>query len=216
VQFLASRGFAVFQPNFRGSAGYGRRYTRLGYKQWGLAMQDDVTDAARWLVDRGTADPDRIGIYGASYGGYAALMALVRAPELFAAGASLAGVTDLITLLDDDEWYGLNDWNTPMVGGRFSDRAQLRETSPAQNAERIRAPVLIAHGTEDPVVHVKHAELMADALRDRNKEVEEYLYEGEVHGFHDERNRIDFHDKLADFFTRHLSASRGSTPRSTP
>ncbi len=205
VQFLASRGFAVFQPNFRGSTGYGTRHTELGYQQWGLAMQDDVTDGTRWLIEQGIADPGRIGIYGASYGGYTALMGLVKTPDLFRAGASLAGVTDLIGLLNDDEWYGLDDWNSPTLGSKWSDRKKLRETSPAENAGRIRAPVLIAHGTEDPIVHVKQAEAMKDALEDAGAEVETYLYRDEVHGFIDERNHIDFHQRLAAFFERALA-----------
>lgn len=206
VQFLASRGFAVFQPNFRGSTGYGSRHTELGYQEWGGAMQDDVTDGTRWLIEQGIADPARIGIYGASYGGYTALMALVKTPELFRAGASLAGVTDLITLLNDDEWYGLDDWNTPTLGSKWSDRKKLKQTSPAQSADRIRAPVLIAHGTQDPIVHVKQAEAMKDALEDAGAEVETYLYRDEVHGFIDERNQIDFHQRLAAFFERALAA----------
>jgi dipeptidyl aminopeptidase/acylaminoacyl peptidase len=205
VQLFASQGFAVLQPNFRGSTGYGSRHAQLGYKQWGLAMQDDLEDAARWLIERGIADPARIGIYGASYGGYAALMGLVRTPDLFAAGASLAGVTDLITMLNDDTWYRFDDWNTPTVGGRWSDRGQLQETSPANHADRIRAPVLIAHGTQDPIVHVKHAEIMADALEDENKQVVTLLYPDEVHGFLHERNDIDFHDRLVAFFALHLA-----------
>jgi dipeptidyl aminopeptidase/acylaminoacyl peptidase len=205
VQLLASRGFAVLQPNFRGSTGYGAKHAELGLKQWGLAMQDDVEDAARWLIEQGIADPARIGIYGASYGGYAALMALVKTPELFAAAASLAGVTDLPTLLADDKWYRFGDWNKPVVGDRGSDRRQLEETSPVQQAERIRAPVLIAHGTEDPRVHVKHAEMMVDALADRSVEVETLLYQGEVHGFIHEANAIDFHDRLVAFFERNLA-----------
>src|SRR4029450_10849158 len=91
AQFLASRGFAVLQVNFRGSTGYGTRHRRLGFKQWGLAMQDDITDATRWAIEQGIADPARIGIYGASYGGYAALMGLVKTPELFRAGGSFGG-----------------------------------------------------------------------------------------------------------------------------
>jgi dipeptidyl aminopeptidase/acylaminoacyl peptidase len=207
VQLFASQGFAVFQPNFRGSTGYGARHTKLGYKQWGLAMQDDLEDAARWLIDRGIADPARIGIYGASYGGYAALMALAKTPELFAAGASLAGVTDLITMLSDDRWYRFDDWNTPTVGGRWSDRGQLQETSPVNHADRFRAPVLIAHGTADDVVHVKHAEMMAEALESGNKQVVTLLYPDEVHGFLHERNSIDFHDQLVAFFALHLAAT---------
>ena len=205
VQLFATSGFAVLQPNYRGSEGYGARHRQLGYRQWGLAMQDDLEDAARWLIEQGIADPARIGIYGASYGGYAALMALVKTPELFAAGASLAGVTDLPTMLDDDEWYLFDDWNTPTVGGSWSDRGQLQRGSPARHAERIRAPVLIAHGTADPIVHVKHAEMMAEALEDAGKPVETLIYPDEVHGFLHARDEIDFHDRLLAFFTRHLA-----------
>jgi dipeptidyl aminopeptidase/acylaminoacyl peptidase len=204
VQFLASRGFAVFQPNFRGSTGYGRRHAELGHKQWGLAMQDDVEDAARWLIEGGIADPDRIGIYGVGYGGYAALMALVKTPESFAAGASLAGVTDLIAMLNDEAWYRSDRRSEQTVGGWWSDWTRLRETSPAKHADRIRAPVLIAHGSADDVVHVRHAGKMAEALDAQGREVETLLYPGEVQGFVHEGNRIDFHERLAEFFARHL------------
>jgi dipeptidyl aminopeptidase/acylaminoacyl peptidase len=205
LQLFATSGFAVLQANFRGSDGYGARHRELGYRQWGLAMQDDLEDAARWLIGQGIADPSRIGIYGASYGGYAALMALVKTPDLFAAGASLAGVTDLPTLLDDEEWYRFNDLNTPTVGGRWSDRGQLAQCSPARHADRIRAPVLIAHGTADPIVHVKHAEMMAEALADRDEPIEVLLYPDEVHGFLHASDEIDFHDRLIAFFTRNLA-----------
>lgn len=202
VQFLASRGFAVFQLNFRGSTGYGKRHARLGYREWGLAMQDDVTDGVRWLIDEGISDPERIGIYGASYGGYTALMGLVKTPELFRAGASFVGVTHLPMLLEDDAWYGWQDLNVPSLG---SDRKKLEEASPIHNVERIRAPVLIAHGSEDWRVHMRHATMMASTLQKAGKEVELYIYEGDVHGFIYERSRIDFHVKLAAFFERHLA-----------
>jgi dipeptidyl aminopeptidase/acylaminoacyl peptidase len=204
VQFLASRGFAVFQPNFRGSSGYGRRHAELGHEQWGLAMQDDVEDAARWLIEGGIADPDRIGIYGVGYGGYAALMALVKTPDAFAAGASLAGVTDLHAMLNDEAWLRSDRRSERTVGGWWSDWTRLRETSPAKHADRIRAPVLIAHGGADDVVHVRHAGKMAAALEKHGREVETLLYPGEVQGFVHERNRIDFHERLAEFFERHL------------
>jgi dipeptidyl aminopeptidase/acylaminoacyl peptidase len=204
VQFLTSRGFAVLQLNFRGSTGFGTRYQRLGYKQWGLAMQDDLTDGVRWAVAEGIADPARIGIYGTGYGGYAALMGLVKTPELFRAGASFAGVSDIIAWLDNVDGYAFSDFNAPVHGDTSKDREQLAATSPARQADRIRAPVLIAHGTEDPIVHVDQAHRMIDALEEAGGKLEFHLYEGEVHGFIDERNAIDFYTKLAAFFERHL------------
>ncbi len=205
VQFLASRGFAVLQPNFRGSDGYGDEFFELGRGNWGLQMQDDITDGAHWLIDQGIADPTRIGIYGASYGGFAALHALMKEPELFKAGASFAGVTDILTLLSDDSRYwGLVEDMEQLVGDRWGDHGRLAEISPARNAERIRAPVLIAHGTEDWRVHVKQAHAMANALEALDRPVETYLYQGEVHGFLDERNEIDFYTRLGAFFERYL------------
>jgi dipeptidyl aminopeptidase/acylaminoacyl peptidase len=216
VQFLASRGFAVLQLNFRGSTGYGTRHQRLGYRQWGLAMQDDISDAVRWLVAQGLADPQRIGIFGTSYGGYAALMGMVKTPELFRAGASLAGVTDLIECIDHAEHYAWSDFNTPVIGDEWKDRDALAATSPARHAGAVRAPVLIAHGTEDPIVHVNQAHHMIDALEAAGREVEFHLYEGEVHGFLDERNAIDFYTRLAAFFERHLLATRAPAPSAAP
>ncbi len=213
VQFLASRGFAVLQPNFRGSTGYGNDFQVRGYQQWGLSMQDDVADGARWLIEEGIASPERIGIYGVSYGAYTAVMALVKTPGLFRAGAGFGGVYDLFSLLDDDEWYGLEDYNLPLIGDSWADRERLAATSPVHQAERIQAPVLLAHGTEDWRVHVRQAQNMADALRGAGKSVELHLYDKEIHGFHDERNRIDFYGKLAEFFERHLL---GHAPGSQP
>lgn len=215
VQFLASRGFAVLQLNFRGSTGYGTRHRAAGYLQWGLAMQDDITDAAQWAIAQGIADPQRLGIYGASYGGYAALMALVKTPDLFQAGASLAGVSDIIEWLDNVAAYAFSDFNTPAYGDTSKDREQLAAVSPARQADRIRAPVLIAHGTEDPIVHVNQASHMIDALQSAGREVEFVLYADEVHGFIDERNAIDFYTKLASFFERHLLGPRAQTASGT-
>ena len=206
VQFLASLGFAVLQPNFRGSDGYGRSFGELGRGAWGQAMQDDLTDGARWLVEQGIADPERIGVFGASYGGFAALLALVREPELFRAGASYAGVTDLLTTLADDDWYlNMQEDMQELVGDRWGDRQRLREISPVERATEIRAPVLIGHGTEDPRVHVKQADAMIDALEEAGVEVVPLIYSGEVHGFIDERNAIDFFAHLGSFFEQHLA-----------
>jgi dipeptidyl aminopeptidase/acylaminoacyl peptidase len=205
VQFLTRRGFAVLQPNFRGSQGYGYDFEERGIGRWGLEMQDDISDGVDWLVAEGIADPRRVGIYGSSYGGFAALYALVKEPDRFKAGASFAGVTDVLTMLGDDKSYwGLLDDMQRLVGHRWKDRRHLKSISPALNADKSRAPVLIAHGTEDWRVHVKQAHAMIDALEDAGVEVESHLYDGEIHGFLDERNRIDFYAKLAAFFERHL------------
>ncbi len=218
VQFLASRGFAVLQPNFRGSTGYGVRYLSRGRGRWGLEMQDDVTDAAIWAVRAGIADRNRVGIYGASYGGYAALRALQKEPELFRAGASFAGVTDIPMMLDDDAlYYSVIDDMEALVGDRRSDRTRLEASSPANGAAQIRGAVLLAHGTEDPTVHMNHATRMAEALERAGHSAETYLYEGEVHGFLDERNEVDFYTRLAAFFARHLRPTADSVdPHSSP
>jgi len=206
VQFLASRGFAVFQPNYRGSSGYGREHERMGYRQWGLAMQDDLADGVRWLVAEGIADPRRVGIYGTGYGGYAALIGLVKTPELFRAAASFGGVTDLVDLLENGVHYRSADLNQPVEGALIGDRASLEARSPARQAAQIRAPVLIGHGTADPIVHVDQARAMVSALEAAGGAVESHFYRDELHGLVEERNRIDFHERLAAFFERNLAA----------
>jgi len=212
VQFFASRGFAVFQPNFRGSDGYGQAFREAGYRQWGLAMQDDVTDGVRWLIEQGIADPQRIGIYGASYGGYAALMGLVKTPELFRAGASYAGIASIPLMLADDEWYMFDEYNKPTVGGGWDDRERLAETSPLESVGRISAPVLLGHGENDPSVHVKQSQKMAEALREAGKTVEYLEFEHEAHGFLLEANRIRWYERLAAFFAEHLAPPEAPAP----
>ena len=214
VQFLASRGFAVLQINFRGSDGYGEEFEQRGWGQWGLAMQDDITDGTRWLIDEGIADPDRIGIFGVSFGGYAALQGLVSEPDLYAAGASYAGVTDLRMTLSEEKIRRFHDdWAERLIGERRGDREQLIATSPAQNADKIRVPVLIGHGTRDDVVRVAEAEAMIKALGRAGVPVESAIYEDELHDFLDDRKRADFYEKLASFFTKHLMrAERGRKP----
>ncbi len=204
VQYLASLGFAVFQPNFRGSNGYGKEFERMSYGEWGQAMQNDITDGTRWLIAQGIADPNRIGIYGSSYGGYAALWGLIKTPDLFRAGASYAAVTDLSRLLGRQQYYRGAAVLEHLVGKRWGDRAKLRASSPARNADKIRVPVLLGHGTEDPTVDVEQLEVMANALRKAGNPAQTHVYAGEYHGFLDERNQIDFYEKLGAFFKRHL------------
>jgi dipeptidyl aminopeptidase/acylaminoacyl peptidase len=204
VQFLASRGFAVFQMNFRGSSGYGEGFRRSGSHQWGQAMQDDITDGVEWLIAQGIADPNRVGIYGASYGGYAALMALIRTPELYRAGASYAGVTSLPLFVADNRRM-FSDYDRSRNGGGWGDTKQLQANSPIDHVESIRVPVLLAHGEGDQRVPIKHSERMAKALREAGKDVDYLEFPYERHGFlHNDNQRL-FYERLAAFFEKHLT-----------
>ena len=178
-----------------------------GYRQWGLAMQEDVADAARWLIDQGIADPDRIAIYGASYGGYAALMGSIQSPGLFRCAVSLAGVTQIPKMLKEKRRvFGrtTNDLNLEMVGDWIGDAELLRSVSPAENAERVGAPVLIAQGDMDLVVDPDQAHLMADALTGAGKPFELLMLENEPHGLFFEATRLVFYRALEAFLAKHM------------
>ncbi|MFQ5527591.1 MAG: prolyl oligopeptidase family serine peptidase [Thermoanaerobaculia bacterium] len=199
VQFFAALGFAVFQPNFRGSSGYGDEHRRSGYRQWGLSMQDDITDGVKWLVKTGVADPARVCIYGASYGGYAALMGLVKTPELFRCAAAYAAPTDLVMLLNHQRGYVFADSNRPLLGSTSKDKARLVATSPLKNIDKIRVPVFLAHGEDDDRVHVAHSQKLAKALQKAGKPVELIVIEDEAHSFRDESKRIELFQRLGAF-----------------
>lgn len=211
AQFLASRGYLVVQPEFRGSTGYGHTLFKAGWKQWGLTMQDDVTDATRWAIQQGLADPKRVAIAGASYGGYATMMGLAKEPELYKAGINWVGVTDISMMYDvgwsdfmGGKWmrYGM----PKMIGDPEGDATQLRATSPLRQAARIKQPVLMAYGSEDLRVPLPHGVKMRDALQAAgNKDVEWRVYEGEGHGWMLEENKIDFWTRVEKFLARHLA-----------
>jgi dipeptidyl aminopeptidase/acylaminoacyl peptidase len=205
VQFLVMRGFTVVRLNYRGSIGYGRDHERGGDLEWGHAVQNDIADATNFLIGEGIATPGRIGIFGIGHGGYLALQALVSHPEVYQAGASWGGETDLVVKRRDD-WDTLWDDSASdvLVGSALTDRNRLIETSPARQAERITVPVLLGHGTDDPAVDPKHLSFMAHSLRSAGAEFEAYRYENELDDFIDPRSRVDFYLRLADFFDRHL------------
>lgn len=211
-QFLASRGYVVVEPEFRGSTGYGSKLFRAGWKQWGLAMQDDVTDATRWAIAQGLADPQRIAIAGASYGGYATMMGLVKEPGLYKAGVNWVGVTD-IELMYSIGWSDFLDADNPwvrygmprMIGDPGKDAAQLAATSPLKLAARIKQPVLLAYGEDDLRVPLPHGTKMRDALiASGNRNVEWVEYAGEGHGWNLEKNNYDFWSRVERFLARHL------------
>ncbi|MGH8243784.1 MAG: prolyl oligopeptidase family serine peptidase [Steroidobacteraceae bacterium] len=211
VQLLANRGFAVLQMNFRGSTGLGAAHLRAGYREWGQKIQDDITDGVKWLIAEGIADPDRVGIAGASYGGYAALVGVVKTPELYRAAAAYAPVTDIELLISDDKWYDWGyEWHETMIGGDRGDKSRLRESSPLRRVTEIKAPVLIGHGTDDQRVHVRQSQRMAEALRSANREYQYLEFPDEIHGFLLESNRVQWYRAVVDFFDRNLAPRPGA------
>jgi dipeptidyl aminopeptidase/acylaminoacyl peptidase len=199
----------VVEPEFRGSQGYGFKHFKAGWKQWGLGMQDDVTDATKWAIAQGMADPKRIAIAGASYGGYATMMGLVKEPELYRAGINWVGVTDLDLLYDigwsdmgkEYEKYGL----PALVGDQKKDRAQFDATSPIKRAKEITKPVLMAYGDKDYRVPLPHGKDMRDALSKAGKvEVEWVVYEDEGHQWMLVKNKVDFWTRVEKFLAKHL------------
>ena len=206
VQFLCNRGYAVMRMNFRGSTGYGRRFLEASYKQWGLRMQDDITDAVEWLKAQGIADPKRIAIYGASYGGYATLAGVAFTPKLYACGVDYVGVSNLFTFMQTipPYWRPMLEMMYEQVGNPETDREQLAATSPALHADRIEVPLFIAQGANDPRVNKAESDQMVAALRERGVEVEYMVKEDEGHGFSQEENRFDFYRAMEAFLAKHL------------
>jgi dipeptidyl aminopeptidase/acylaminoacyl peptidase len=206
AQFLANRGYAVLQVNFRGSTGYGRKFWEKGFKEWGKKMQDDVSDAAAWLVKEGIADPKRIGIYGGSYGGYAALAGMAFTPDLYAAGVSFVGPSNLFTLLASfpPYWEPMRKMQYEMIGNPETEPELLKDASPLFSADKIRAPLLIAQGANDPRVKKAESDQIVEALQARGIDVPYIVKDNEGHGFSNEENRMYFYRAVERFFARHL------------
>ncbi len=206
AQFLANRGYAVLQVNYRGSTGYGRDFWEKGFKQWGKKMQDDVTDAAKWLVGEGIADPKRIAIYGGSYGGYAALAGMAFTPDVYAAGISFVGPSNLFTLLATvpPYWEPMRKMQYEMVGDPDKEKDLLTAASPLFSADKIRAPLLIAQGANDPRVKKAESDQIVAALKERGIDVPYIVKDNEGHGFANEENRMYFYRAVEKFLAKHL------------
>ena len=195
--------------NFRGSTGYGKSFLEAGYRQWGRKMQDDITDGVKWAIDQGIADPKRIAIYGASYGGYAALVGLEFTPELYRCGISYAGVTDVPDLIKSFEQRAslravIRLLTTEAIGDRRADKAQLKDVSPQNHVDRIQAPVLLAYGELDPRVPISQGRSLARELKKHGKKFELIVKPDEGHGFFKEENKIEFYRKVDDFLKENL------------
>lgn len=216
VQLLASRGYAVLQPQFRGSSGFGRKFQEAGYGQWGLAMQDDVTAGVEYLVQQGIADPKRICLYGASYGGYAALWGLVKTPQLYRCAISFAGVTDLELMFKDSSDRNANKVVTELmrarVGDTIANKQQLDAVSPLRHAARIAAPVLLMHGELDRRVPIIHGTKFRQALKDNGKPVEWLMFADEGHTVTNAANQRLYFTTLLQFLDKHIGKGAQAAP----
>ena len=209
VQFLADRGYAVLQVNFRGSTGYGRAYVERGFGQFGSGMIDDLEDGVDWLAQQGIADPHRVCIMGASYGGYAALWAPIRHPERYRCAISFAGVADVRAILRYDARLFAaprysREWRRRIQG---EERTDLNLISPLQQAARMTVPVLIAHGEQDRVVPVSQSRNLVRALARAGRPAENVFYPQEAHGFTKPQDSIDFLQRVEAFLTAHNPAT---------
>lgn len=207
VQLLANRGYAVLQMNFRGSTGYGRAFWEASFKQWGQKMQDDITDGVKWLVDQGTADPDRVAIYGGSYGGYATLGGVTFTPDLYACAVDYVGVSNLFTFMQTipPYWKPYLDMMFEMVGNpNTADSVMMHKASPAYHVGDITTPLLVVQGANDPRVNIDESDQIVRALRERGVEVPYLVKYDEGHGFHNEENRIQFYKVMIGFLNKHM------------
>ncbi|MGO4223204.1 alpha/beta hydrolase family protein [Lysobacter sp. TAF61] len=210
AQMLAAAGYAVLQLNYRGSGGYGLSFEQAGARQWGGTMQDDLTDATRWAIAQGIADKNRICLYGASYGGYAALMGVAKEPDLYRCAAGYVGVYDLPKRKADLNRTGkrLGNWSVDWLG---KDDEEMAKVSPNRIAERIKVPVFLAAGGEDQNVPIEHSKMMEQALRKAGTQVETLYFDTEGHGFYLPEHQNEFYTRLLAFLSRSLGGAVATT-----
>ncbi len=207
AQWFANRGYACLQVNFRGSAGFGKKFLNAGNGQWGVgSMQHDLTDAVKWAVAKGIADPKKICIYGGSYGGYATLAGLVFTPEFYACGVDIVGPSNVKTLLASipPYWAPMKKQMILRIGDIENDEAFNQKISPLFHAANIRVPLIVAQGANDPRVNIREADQIVQAMRDKKLPVTYVVYTDEGHGFARPVNRLDFYGRVDEFLAKHL------------
>ncbi|MEM6415547.1 MAG: alpha/beta fold hydrolase [Pseudomonadota bacterium] len=220
AQFFANRGYLVFQPNFRGSSGYGKRHTEAGYGEWGGLMQDDVTDGVKRLIENGWADKERVCIIGGSYGGYAALAGGAFTPELYKCVAAIAPISDLVSMMlstrressEGEDSFAYRYW-TRFIGDRRKDKAKLEAVSPVNFASSFQAPVLLIHGRDDTVVRIDQSARMHRALKAAGKSVQFVRLKGEDHYLSKSETRVETLRALAQFVETNIGAAASPTSR---
>lgn len=210
AQFLASRGYVVIEPEYRGSTGFGHRHFVAGFKNWGTTMQDDVADAVRWAAEKGLIDPKRVCIAGASYGGYATLMGAIRYPDLYRCGVAWVAVTDPRLLFEpiwrSDIGSESREYSLPtMIGDPVKDAALLKAAAPVERAGEIKIPMLMAFGELDRRVPIDHGKRMRAAMQAVGQQPEYIVYAGEGHGWLKVENRIDFWTRVEKFLAKNLN-----------
>lgn len=206
VQLMASRGYGVLQINFRGSTGYGREFWECSFKQWGQTMQDDITDGVQWLIDKGIANPEKIAIYGGSYGGYATLAGVTYTPDLYCCAVDYVGVSNLLTFLNTipPYWKPYLDMMYEMVGHPEHDLEMMQAYSPALHTDKIKTPLFVIQGANDPRVNIDESDQIVRSLRERGIEVPYMVKYNEGHGFHNEENKFEVYRVMMGFFGKML------------
>lgn len=204
VQLLASQGYAVLRVNFRGSIGYGNKHFSGSVKQWGDRVQQDIIDGTKWVISQGGIKADKVCIMGGSFGGYSAVQSATLAPDLFKCVVGNAGVYDIQMMFEEGDIPRIL-WGKKYLESQLgTDPELMKKYSPVHNVEKLKAPVLIAHGEKDVRVPIEHAEALRDAMEKHGKNYEWFVKETETHGFYDEQNKIEYFEKVAEFLAKHL------------
>ena len=215
VQFLASRGYAVLQMNYRGSSGYGEKFMEMGYKHWGTTMQDDLTDSVKSVISQGLVDKDRVCIFGASYGGYAAIMSAEREPDLYKCTIGYAGVYSLPMEVQKSDTGTIKSGRTSFKNAYPESLAEQQAQSPSYNVDKLKIPVMLVHGGDDQRVPIAQMHFLVDQMAKAGKKPEVVLVkQKEAHGFRDPENNIELYTKVQAFLNEHIGAGANDAGKS--